>query len=362
MTLMNQYEAAVASGEIQDDLAQRDIITHMQQLADKLAEPKHTWFKWLNKKQIDGLYLYGPVGVGKTFLVDMFYQEIAEHHKSRFHFHHFMQQVDAQLRRLQGKKDPLKYIAANLAKTTRVLCFDEFLVYDVADAMILSELLQAILEQDVILVATSNTAPDDLYLNGVQRTRFLPAIELIKVNCEVLALTNKYDYRLGRTPMAHAYLCPLNKTTQTTLTKQFSSITTNIADGVNITVQNRLIPCVKRGERAVWFKFDIICNLPRSQLDYLEIADRFDTIFISDIPKLNENDTVWAILLIHFVDVMYDRGIRLIISAAVPLEELYVKGAMLNEFKRTLSRLEEMQSEDYLHRHQRRQVQSFSSR
>lgn len=359
MILIDQYDAAVARSEIINDPSQREVVADLQRVADELAAPKHTWFKWGSKKPIQGMYLFGPVGVGKTYLVDMFYQYVDEQYKSRFHFHHFMQQVDAQLRRLQGQKDPLRHIAANLAKTTRLLCFDEFLVFDVADAMILSELLQAILSQGVVLVATSNTAPDDLYLNGVQRDRFLPAIGLIKQNCQVLALEEKRDYRLGRVPLEEAYLSPLDKATEQALTKQFAVIAKNATEGAPLAVQNRLIPCVKCGGRAVWFKFEEICDLPRSQLDYLEIADRFDTVFISDIPVLTSNDTVRAILFIHFIDVMYDRGIRLVISAAVPIEKLYQKGEMFKDFQRTLSRLEEMHSEDYVRRHQPRQVKSL---
>ena len=359
MTLIKQYEAAIARAEMQDDPAQRVVVAQLQRVAEELAVPRHAWLKWLPKREIEGIYLYGPVGVGKTYLIDMFYQSIDDSHKSRFHFHHFMQQVDAQLRRLQGQKNPLKRIAANLSKTTRLLCFDEFLVYDVADAMILSELLQEILAHGVVLVASSNTAPDDLYADGVQRDRFLPAIVLIKQYCQVIALDEKRDYRLGRTPLSQAYLYPLNKATEQALTQQFTALTKKIVDGVDLIIQKRLIATVKRGERAVWFKFDVICNVPRSQLDYLEIADRFDTVFVSDIPLLTSNDTVRAILLIHFIDVMYDRGIRLVISAAAPLDQLYVTGGMVKEFQRTRSRLEEMQSEDYLLRHQRRESQSF---
>lgn len=359
MTLIKQYEAAIERAEIEDDPAQRIVIEHLQRVADELATPRHAWLKWLPRKEIEGLYLYGPVGVGKTYLIDMFYQDVAEPHKSRFHFHHFMQQVDTQLRRLQGQKNPLKRIAANLAKTTRLLCFDEFLVYDVADAMILSELLQEILAHGVVLVASSNTAPDDLYADGVQRARFLPAIALIKQYCQVLPLVEKRDYRLGRTPLSQAYLFPLNKATEQALTQQFTTVTKKIVDGVDLIVQKRLISTVKRGERAVWFTFNVICNVPRSQLDYLEIADRFDTVFVSDIPILTSNDTVRTILLIHFIDVMYDRGIRLVISAEAPLDQLYVEGGMYKEFQRTRSRLEEMQSEDYLARHQRRESQSL---
>ena len=360
MTLMDEYDAAVLRADIHNDPLQRDVILDLQRVADELVATRRSWFSWARKKPVQGLYLYGPVGIGKTYLVDLFYQYVDEPHKSRFHFHHFMQQVDAELRRLQGQKDPLKTIAAGIAKTTRLLCFDEFLVHDVADAMILAELLQAILAEGVVLVATSNTSPDDLYLNGVQRDRFLPAIYLINHHCQVLALAEKCDYRVGRVPLQQAYLYPLNKAAEKSLTQQFLAVAASVSEQTDVSVQNRLIPFVKCGERAVWFKFDVICNLPRSQLDYLEIADRFDTVFVSDIPLLTSKEIGRVILLIHFIDVMYDRGIRLIVSAAVPAEQLYKEGEMLKEFQRTLSRLEEMQSEDYIRRHQRRQVQSFS--
>jgi cell division protein ZapE len=356
MTLLDDYGQKVALGEIEDDKAQRQVIAELQRVVDELAALKASWFSFKRKQPVQGLYLYGPVGVGKTYLVDLFYQHVPETAKARFHFHHFMQQVDAELRRLQGHKDPLLVIAARLAKSIRLLCFDEFLVHDVADAMILSELLQALLSVDIVLVGTSNTSPDELYKDGVQRDRFVPAIELIKAHCQVISLNERRDYRLGREPLALAYLYPLNSSSAEDLSRQFSARVLNPVEGGALTIQQRPVPCVKHGARTVWFHFDDICNLPRSQLDYLEIADRFDTVFVSDIPVLTTNDTVRAILLIHFIDVMYDRGIEIFLSAAVPIQELYVAGAMVQEFQRTKSRLEEMQSEDYLRRHQHRQM------
>ena len=359
MTLIDQYNAAVLRTEIHNDPLQQDVIMHLQRVVDALATSERSWFRWVHKQSVQGLYLYGSVGIGKTYLVDLFYQYVEEQYKARFHFHHFMQQIDAELRRLQGQKDPLKSIAARIAKTTRLLCLDEFLVHDVADAMILGDLLQAILARGVVLVATSNTSPDDLYLNGVQRERFLPASALVKQHCQVLALTDKCDYRVGRVPMQQAYLYPLDKAAEKILTQQFSDLAGHVSSETEINIQQRMIPCVKSGERAVWFKFDVICNLPRSQLDYLEIACRFDTVFVSDIPLLTSNEIGRVILLIHFIDVMYDRGIRLIVSAAVPVEQLYLTGELSMEFQRTLSRLKEMQSEDYLSRRQRRQIKSL---
>lgn len=359
MLLLEAYNAAVAKKDINDDSQQRQVIVALQRVMDELAVPARAWFGWGRKKSVTGLYLHGPVGVGKTYLVDMFYECISEQHKARFHFHHFMQQVDAQLRRLQGQKDPVRRIAMDLAKTTRLLCLDEFLVHDVADAMILAELLTALFEHGIILVATANTPPDDLYLNGVHRERFLPAIELIKQHCQVFQLSEARDYRLGRAPLMQAYLYPLNKAAQQSLIRQFAAIAVNPVDGAELTVQQRLIHCVKSSDHAVWFTFDVICNVPRCQLDYLEIADRFDTVFVSDIPELTPDDTVRAIMLIHFIDVMYDRGIHLVISAAVVASQLYLSGPMIKSFQRTLSRLEEMQSIDYLQRHEHRNVSNF---
>lgn len=359
MMLLNHYLAAIERGDINDDPSQRKILEHMQRLADDLAKPKPLWFNCWNKNIIKGLYIYGPVGVGKTYLVDLFYQHVAEQHKARFHFHHFMQQIDARLRAVQGHKDPLQFIAKEIAQSTRLICFDEFLVNDVAYAMILAELLQAMSRQGIILVISSNTKPDDLYLNGVQRARFLPAIDLIKKNCEILHLNVDTDYRLGREPLLDAYFYPLNAQTEKAMESQFSLLAHEVQENGAILIQNRDIPYIKYSYKLIWFSFDVLCNLPRSQLDYLEIAEEFDTIFISNIPCLTEKHTAQAIMLIYFIDVMYDRGIKVIISAEVPVNELYTKGEMLDTFRRTLSRLVEMQSSDYLSRHPRRMVQDM---
>ncbi len=354
MSLIEQYEAIVQRGEIDNDPLQRELLTYMQRLANELSQSESSWWHWWRNNSIKGLYIYGPVGVGKTYLVDLFYEHVNEEKKARFHFHHFMQQIDVQLRRLQGQKDPLRQVAKEIAKSIRLLCFDEFLVHDVAYAMILAELLQALHAQGVILVISSNTKPDDLYLNGVQRARFIPAIELIKKNCDVFFLNENRDYRLGREPLLEAYLYPLNELTEKKMQEQFLSLARDIKKNGYITVQNRDVPYLQSDEKSIWFSFDVLCNLPRSQLDYLEIADKFDNVFISGIPSLTENHTAQTIMFIHFIDVMYDRGINVIISAEVPAEELYIIGEMKETFKRTLSRLNEMQSVDYLSRHPRR--------
>lgn len=343
--LINEYEKLVDKQVIKDDLQQRCAIQNLQRIADELVVPKRRW--WGGKKLVKGLYLYGSVGVGKTYLMDLFYHHI-EAKKARFHFHHFMQQMDAQLRHLQGQINPLKRIVRELTQSIDVLCLDEFLVHDIADAMILSEILHELFTQGCVLIVTSNTCPDNLYLNGAHREYFLKAIELLKTNCHVLGLKNNHDYRLGHQSLPDAYLYPLNEQTQVRIEQKFSDTSPVFFENTQLMVQNRLISCVKQGEKAVWFTFNVLCNIPRCQLDYLEIVERFDTIFLTDIPILTEDDTPQVVLLIHFIDVVYDKKIRLILSAAVVDSGLYIKGPLLKSFQRTLSRLEEMQSIDYL--------------
>ncbi|KTD79260.1 cell division protein ZapE [Legionella waltersii] len=361
MNLLMVYEEAVKRGDIDKNPAQVLIIEHMQRVAADLENSQKSWIPWRRSASVKGLYLYGPVGVGKTYLVDLFYENVSEPKKGRFHFHHFMQQIDAQLRKFQGQKDPLRQIAKEISNSIRLLCFDEFLVHDVAYAMILAELLQALHLHGVTLVISSNTHPDDLYKNGVHRKRFLPAIKLIKKECEVLNLHLNKDYRLGREPLLETYLYPLNESTQATLDRQYKHLAKGDEFNGAITVQNREIPYLRCHSNVIWFDFNLICNSPRSQLDYLEIAERFDAVFVSGIPKLTENHTVQAIMFIHFIDVMYDRGIKVVLSAEVSVQELYLKGEMKETFKRTLSRLLEMQSVDYLARHPKRSVKAIVS-
>ncbi len=352
MSVSEAYSKRVALNDIEDDPAQRALLALLDNLAEALN--KKTFFSsfFIKRPRLRGLYLFGTVGVGKTFLLDLLYNAVTTPNKKRLHLHHFMQEIDAQLRQLQGQKNPLKRIAKELSRTTRLLCFDEFIVQDLANAMIMAELLPILLDSGVVLVATSNTLPDELYLQGPQRPRFLPAIAAIKSHCRVESLICKKDYRLGRTRHVHAYISPLGEKADAELLAEFEILALNSAsEGNSLTIQNREISCNRYSDKVVWFDFKVICNIPRSQLDYLEIAKRFDTVIISDVPKLDEKDTIAAILLVHFIDVLYDEGTRLIISADVPIDELYVKGEVLDDFKRTKSRLAEMQSEDYLKRH-----------
>ena len=346
--LITYYDAAVERGALIDSENQREVLGKLQVIADTIEQAhvkKHWWSR--QDKHIQGLYVHGPVGAGKTYLMDIFYEHVHEAHKKRYHFHHFMQHVDEGLRRYHRYQNPLKHIAAKLAHKAHVLCLDEFLVEDVADASILAELLQTLFSHGMILVATANTTPDNLYLDGLHRERFLPAIALLKQHCDVMCLDDHRDYRVGREVMPEAYFFPANAKHEARMLELFRTEEGVSDEKGEFDVQHRMIPYVRRVTRAIWFEFDVICNLPRSQLDYLEIATRFDAVYVSGIPAMGVNDPAQMVLFIRFVDVMYDEGIRLILLATVPLEMIYVKGPMEVMFQRTLSRLQEMQSPDY---------------
>lgn len=351
MTLLKAYMQAVQAGEIEDSLAQREVLPCLQRIANQLIRPKKNWLRLKRQHQHEGLYLYGPVGTGKTYLIDLLCQSVPDTSKMRVHFHDFMRQINVGLRDYQGKSDPLRHIAVRLAKSTRLLCLDEFLVHDIAHAMILATLLEQLFLRGVILVATSNTKPDDLYRNGLQRKRFLPAIDLLKSHCEVRCLSPGRDYRLARPPAKEAYFYPLNDNTRVELANLFTKFAANYQAPATLTIQQRTISCVRLSKKAVWFRFEEICNVPRSQLDYLEIAERFHIVFLTDIPVLTAEDLPRVILLMLFIDVMYDKGVVVIFSAESPPDALYTDGPMQTAFQRTLSRLYEMQSADYLSRH-----------
>lgn len=352
MLLADAYVAALQRGDIQEDREQQRLLIPLQRIADALRA-EQTWYrKILPKRTIHGLYITGQVGIGKTYMMDLFYQYLPSNHKLRAHFLHFMQQIDQKLRFLQGQKDPIVTIAKELAQQYRIICIDEFMVDDVAYAMILGGLLRALFRLGVVIVATSNTKIDDLYRNGMNRERFLPAIDLLHQYCDEIDLKTSIDYRLGKSLHLHAYVYPLNADNEQLLVKQFWSLVVTASTDKTLSVQSRVMDVVLKSENMLWVEFDVICAMPRCQLDYIELAERFHTIFISNIPQLNTILTnTPVVLFIQLVDILYDRGIRLIISAAVPAYELYPSGPFSKEFTRTLSRLEEMQSEDYLNRH-----------
>lgn len=303
---------------------------------------------------VRGLYLWGGVGRGKTYLMDAFYESLPFERKMRVHFHRFMRHVHAELKALGGTKNPLHSVAERLAVRTRVICFDEFFVADIADAMILGGLFECLFARQVTLVATSNIAPDDLYKDGLQRQRFLPAIDLINQHTRVVHLDGDRDYRLRLLQQAELYHFPLDASADTVLAANFASLAPEPGiEGQMIEVVGRAIPSRCCADDVVWFEFDALCDGPRSQNDYIELAMVYHAVLISNVPLLTARKEDQARRFISLVDEFYDRNVKLVISAAADIEALYQGRRLQFEFARTVSRLREMQSHDYLARQHR---------
>jgi len=352
------YRAQVAAGILVDDPAQADAVRHLQRLYEDLIAAPRTRRgirAWLQRgrplKPVTGLYLWGGVGRGKTCLVDDFYDCLPFPEKRRTHFHRFMNSTHHRLKELRDRIDPLSIVAAQMASQTRVLCFDEFVVNDIADAMILAGLLRHLFENGVTLVATSNTAPDDLYLEGLQRDRFLPAIELLKMHTRILPIDGETDYRLQFLDRAEIYFCPLDNEARTGLAHNFRNIAGGPGHtGAHLEIDGREIPTVRLANGIAWLTFDVLCGSPRAPSDYLEIARCYHSLLLSDVPQMDDERDDEARRLINLVDVMYDRNVKLIMSAATAPEHLYVGTRLAQDFRRTRSRLAEMQSREYLAR------------
>ena len=301
-----------------------------------------------------GLYLWGGVGRGKTWLMDMFFESLPFPEKRRRHFHRFMHDVHTELKGLQNQESPLEAVAERMAGDTRVLCFDEFFVTDIADAMILGGLFEGLFKRGVTLVATSNTPPRDLYKDGLQRQRFLPAIDLIERHVEVLNVDGATDYRLRQLTQAGTYLLATAPDTPQRLEALFAELARyGASTGGTIEIEGRSIPVVRQSSSAVWFDFESICGGPRSQDDYIEIAREYQSVIVSDVPILEPVRENQARRFIALVDELYDRNVNLIVSAAALPVELYRGDRLTFPFERTVSRLIEMQSEDYLAREHR---------
>jgi cell division protein ZapE len=353
MTPLALYQRKVEQKEIAFDEVQYQSMVVLDQLFQKLTTHKKGFSKFYRhfKKTppIKGVYLWGGVGRGKTLLMDLFYQSLPFEQKSRLHFYRFMQLVHAFLKQVQGKKDPLRILAKAFAKENRVLCFDEFFVSDISDAMILGRLLKALFEQGVTLVATSNLQPDLLYVNGLQRDKFLPAISLIKTHTQVLHLNGGNDYRLGHLINAEIYHYPLDDNAEINLEKYFHQLSPDkgIKDKI-LSINSRAIPTRYCGQSIVWFTFETLCATPRSAQDYIEISRSFNIVLLSGVKAMGPETEDWARRFIMLVDEFYDQHVMLIISSEVPLEKLYEGRGLAFEFERTRSRLTEMQSKEYL--------------
>ncbi len=300
-----------------------------------------------------GLYLWGGVGRGKTYLMDIFYESLPFEKKMRVHFHRFMRRVHRELTTLDNQKNPLDIVAKRLADDAKIICFDEFFVSDITDAMILAALLEALFKNGVAFVATSNIVPNDLYRDGLQRVRFLPAIDLLNKHTEVINVDGGTDYRLRVLEQAELYHWPLDEFADTSLTASFQSLVPDIYKIIKdtaINIEGRAIQARFLCEDVVWFDFMALCDGPRSQNDYIVIATEFHQVLISDIPELAEYQEDHARRFINLVDEFYDRSVKLIISAEKSIHELYSGRRLTFEFERTQSRLLEMQSHDYLSR------------
>jgi cell division protein ZapE len=301
-----------------------------------------------------GVYLWGGVGRGKTWLMDLFYSSLTIAQKRRTHFYRFMQEVHADLKRLKGMQSPLEGVADKIARKAQVICFDELFVSDIADAMILAGLFGALIKRGVTLVFTSNVKPKDLYKGGLQRERFLPTIALIEQHCDVIAVEGGVDYRLRQLKKATIYLPTGAADTQKKLEELFDDLSDeDIETDGTITINHRKIKVLRESENVIWFDFAALCEGPRSPTDYIAIASEYQSVIISNVPVLHDTADNAARRFISVIDEFYDRGVNVIISAAAAPNELYLGEKLKFEFQRTSSRLIEMQSEEYLSREHR---------
>jgi len=353
---LQSYQQDLEQGEISPDKAQHLAVKKLDQLYHRLIKAERDkgirlkiikLFKALPPEK--GIYLWGGVGRGKTYLMDKFFESLPSKRKMRLHFHRFMHQVHQQLTAHKGQQDPLLLIADELADKTQVICFDEFFVSDITDAMILGGLFEQLFKRGVSLVATSNIPPHRLYWNGLQRQRFIPAIKLIEQHCEVFNLDSGIDYRLRTLQKVDIFHTPHDQAAIDNLNLSFDQLADDEMP-VNsiIDIENRPVKTVRCAQGVVWFEFAEICETARSQTDYIEISRCFQTVMVSNIPQLASKDDAAARRFISLVDEFYERHVNLMITAAVTLEVLYVGQRLAFEFKRTLSRLQEMQSKEYL--------------
>lgn len=358
MTPLQRYQAYCDSGKINPSPAQQEIVNYLEELHhallsknDYLSLTKSTLFRSLGLRQVPirGLYLWGDVGRGKTFLMDLFYQSLPFQEKTRLHFHRFMFYVHSALQKHQGRKDPLKEIAKEFAKTSMLLCFDEFYVKDIADAMILAELFENLFHQGVTLVATSNLPPKDLYENGLQRERFLPTIDLIEKYTRIMQIGGEVDYRLQNLSHNNIYHYPLDELAKKNLMQYFHQFAPEGGEANKVlTITEREIMTQYSADSVVWFSFENLCESARSTLDYIEIARCYKTVLMSGVKAMGEEREDVALRFIALVDEFYERHVTLILTAEVPLTSLYQGKRHGFEFQRTISRLTEMQTPAYL--------------
>ena len=347
------YEAALAERGYRTDAAQQAAIAALERCenewADYTARRGNAVTRLLVRPPIPrGVYMYGGVGRGKSFLMDCFFQSVPLTRKTRLHFHEFMREVHRELQDLKGTANPLQELGRRVARRFRLICFDEFHVADVTDAMILHRLLESMFAHRVSIVATSNFHPDALYPNGLHRDRILPAIELLKSKLELVNVDAGTDYRQHTLQGITMWHSPLGAAAEAALEQAFEQLAEARDEEPVMQIEHRALSALRRAGGVVWFDFRTLCGGPRSQNDYLEIASRFHTVLLSNVPQMSPRMASEARRFTWLVDVLYDRRVKLILSAAVPPEGLYTEGPMVHEFPRTVSRLREMQSAEFL--------------
>ncbi|MDE2594767.1 MAG: AFG1 family ATPase [Burkholderiales bacterium] len=353
MSVTQLYEQSLAERGYKADAAQLQGIAALQRCQDEWAGYKsqrsNALTKMLRYPNLPrGVYMYGGVGRGKSFIMDCFFHAVPLQRKTRLHFHEFMREVHRQLHELKGVADPLEVLAKRMARRHRLICFDEFHVADVTDAMILHRLLDAMFRHRMSIVTTSNFHPDELYPNGLHRDRILPAIELLKSQLEVINVDSGTDYRRRTLELANLYLTPLTPEVDQQMTQIFERLAEMADEDPALNIEHRVLKAKRRAGGVVWFDFQTLCGGPRSQNDYLELASRFHTIMLSDVPHMPVRLASEARRFTWLVDVLYDRKVKLVVSAEVAPEQLYTEGPLAHEFPRTVSRLNEMQSKEYL--------------
>lgn len=348
------YQSLVQSGEYQPDAAQANAIEALDGLWQSLLDSgKPSWWSRLLRRSAPvpaGVYLWGTVGRGKTWMMDLFHDCLPEGLGQRTHFHRFMSRVHAFLRSHDSARDPLPLLAKEWAARCRVLCFDEFFVSDIADAMLLAGLLDALFKEGVALVATSNQHPDDLYSDGLQRSRFMPAIALLKTHTRVVNVGGDTDYRLRILERAELFHQPLEAEAEAALDRRFREFSGGSELPSSLESNGRPFTAIKRGDGVVWFEFHELCERDRATMDYIEISRSFNTVLLSGVPVMDDRANDPARRFIHLVDEFYERNVKLLMTAAAPIEKLYTGERLAFEFQRTASRLVEMQSRDYLAR------------
>ena len=353
MAVRALYEQTLAERGFKADAAQLRAIEALERCENEWiaykARRSNALTKLIRRPPIPrGVYMYGGVGRGKSFLMDCFFQSVPLKRKTRLHFHEFMREVHRELQELKGTVNPLDELGRRIARRYRLICFDEFHVADVTDAMILHRLLEALFANRVAIVTTSNFHPDGLYPNGLHRERILPAIELLKANMEVLNVDAGTDYRRRTLEHVQLYHCPLGPQADAAMARAFEELAEAKEEDPVLHIEKRVLQARRRAGGVVWFDFKTLCGGPRSQNDYLEIASRFHTVMLSGVPHMPVRMASEARRFTWLVDVLYDRRCKFIVSAEVPPEALYTEGPLAHEFPRTVSRLNEMQSKEFL--------------